>query len=429
MHEFLAHHGTPSDDQRRAMPPEVAARIIGTLDTIPLAQPELVNGLVARMGDPARMDGWLATKQLTDSLGDAYDLYWGDLGLLRVCLGNEHATAVFDGNEIDYIPLFSDNSEVLKISRLTALLQDSGKVLSVAQTGTNFGQSEYNLLIARRFVAGISDEHLSPAAKRAVIALVGLDAVGGILQGHDVDDKLAQFRADWPEEFSGYREDLMLSSYLSDASAHSTFRLYRNARSGFPEPAVRPEDAQLTFLFERHLSGAVTLTLDRCELLLDRLPGINRLRYLLTDELGPYAREDEVFAEVVTRQACATGKDSWSVRDPHEHGLDFYILDALGSLGVSANILAYPKDRSDVAVDHRYWLPGDGRVWGRSVWVGNNVPGEVGPHPQEYAHPNPEIASMQQRVLTADRVYSSNIGQPLQPEEAWKIIHAVENLR
>ncbi|HET8669235.1 MAG TPA: hypothetical protein VFM05_01035, partial [Candidatus Saccharimonadales bacterium] len=315
-----------------------------------------------------------------------------------------------------------------RISRLTALLQDGGKVLSVAATGTNFAQSFFNVRIARRMVASIADEYLGPAAKRAVIALVGLEVIGGILQGHDVEEKLAQFMADWPEEFEEVREDLMLSSYLSDASAHSDFRLYRNARNGFPEPAVRRDDAQLSFLFTRHRSGAVTLTPDRCATLLSRLPGIKRLRYLLTGELGPYAREDEAFAEVVGRKVCTGSKGVVTIHDPAEYSEDVYILEEQGRFGISANILTYPLDRSDVAIDRRYWLPGDGRVWERSVWVGASVPSDPGPPPEAYAHVNPEVYAMQQRVITADGVYASNIGRPLLLDEAWRVIHAIENV-
>lgn len=410
------------------MTPEAARGIMSAAAEVKLADPDRMNALVERMGCPTRMDGWQATKELTDSLGDAHDLYWGDLGLLRVCLGAEHATAVFDGDEIDYRPVIGDNPNVLKISRLTDLLQDGGKVLSVAQTGENFAQSFYNVHMARAVVASIDDEILSAAAKRAVVALVGLDVIGGMLQGHDVDDKLAQFVGDWPEEFNDYRDDLMLASYLSDASAHSAFRLYRNARSGFPEPAVRREDAQLTFLFDRHRSGAVTLAPDRCALLLPRLPGLSRLRYLLTDERGPYAREDQVFEEVVAHKARSGCDGYLQIRDSREYAEDVYNMEELGRLGVSANRLTYPADRLDVAIDRRYWLPGDGRVWERSVWVGGTALGDPGPLPQEYAHPDPEIARMQQGVLIADRVYASTIGQPISPEEAWAVIHSLENL-
>lgn len=424
MHEFLGYYGEPLDDQRRRMLPDVAARIMAS--ETPLASPDQINPLVKRMGNVECMDGWTTTKELTDTLGPAHDLYWGDLDLLRVCLGNEHATAVYDGNEIDYRPLFSDNPELLKIGRCTDLLQDGGKVVSVALTGSNFAQSYYNVEIAKKVLAGVDDKILKPAAKQAIVALVGTNVIGGMLQGHDVDEEWDRLQADWPEELRESLEDLMLASYLSDASAHSSFRLYRNARTGFPEPAVLPEDVQLSFLFARHRSGAVTLTPDRCELLLSRLPGINRLRHLLTGELGSYTRDDQAFAEVVTRIVDGVHKGGFTAS--HKFGEDVYILEKRGTFGISANILSYPKNRSGIAIDRRYWLPGDGRVWERSVWVGNSVPSEPGPPADMYRHANPEIAAMQQQVLLADRVYASNIGRPLSPEESWNVIHRMENL-
>ena len=198
MHEFLGHHGEEPDEERRQMSAETAERIMAHLDSATLADPERLHPLVERMGTSERMDGWTATKQLADSLGDNYDLYWGDLDLLRTCLGTEHAAAVFDGNEIDYRPLLGGHPEILRIARLTDLLQDSGKVLSVAMTGSNFAQSEYNTRVARNVVGCIADGYLDQSAKQAVVALAGLDVIGGILQGHDVDEKLAQFNAAWP---------------------------------------------------------------------------------------------------------------------------------------------------------------------------------------------------------------------------------------
>ena len=191
---------------------------------------------------------------------------------------------------------------------------------------------------------------------------------------------------------------------------------------------MRPEDHQLTFLFERHRNGAVTLTPDRRELLLSRLPGINRLRHLLTNEPSPYAREDDVFLEVVVRQLHQAG-DRLPLRNAHRHGEDAYNME-LGRLGISANILSYPKDIPSVGIDRRYWLPGDGRVWERTAWVSlRPAPGPIGPGQSDYGHHDPDIAAMQLGVENADRMQSSDIGCPLSPPEAWGIIHHLENLQ
>jgi len=423
MHELLKHH-TPLSGDRRQMPLALATRIMDPANTAPLADKAAINLLVEHMGEPDRIDGWETVQQLTHSLGDAYDLYWGDLKLLRVCLGNEHAAAVFDGNEIDYTPLFYDKPEILKIMRLTALLQDVGKVPCVTLTGNNFAQSSFNISIAQKIVDCISDEQLSPVAKRAVVALVGLDVIGGILQGHDVDEKLAHFMSQWPEELEEFKEDLMLSSYLSDASAHSKYRLYRNARNGFVEPAVQEDDAQLSFLFEKHRNGAVTLTPDRCEVLLSRFPGVTRLRHLLNGDRSPYAREDDVFAEVVSRKARAH-----PLRDPQDNGDELvYILQASSQFGPSVNTLTYPHHRPSIALEERYWLPGDGRVWHRAIWAGTVPLDGYGPSPQSYTHTDPTIAKMQKHVLIADQIQASNIGKPSSPKDAWTFINLVENL-
>lgn len=249
-YEPIGFHGSP-DVERPQMPPALAQEIVSSLETTPLADEERLNTLVQKLAEPNRLDGWGTTKELVDSLqrDGAYHLYWGDHGLLRPCLGTEHAAAVFDGSEIDYLPPFYSGPEpappeVLQIKRLTDEFQDDGKVLSVALTGDNFSQAHFNRLTTANLLRSI---RLREPVKRATALLAGLNVVGGILQGYDVDEELAQFQAAWPEEFAGYRDDLVLASYLSDASAHSAYRLIRNARTGFIEPAVRPDDAQLTF--------------------------------------------------------------------------------------------------------------------------------------------------------------------------------------
>lgn len=433
MHELLGHHGQPDEAGRRLLPPPVLEAVVEAI-RVPgaaLVDPAIINKQVNQLGTPDRIDGWKAAKEVAGSVGPAYDLFWGDLGLLRVCLGIEHASAVFDGNEIDYAPLFADVPEVLKISRLVALLQDSGKVLSVARTGSNFAQSEDNVAVARKFVESISDENLSPVAKRAVVALVGLDVLGGILQGHDVDEKMAQFLQEWPQELDEYRDDLMLSTYLSDASAHSSFRLYRNARTGFVEPAVRKEDAQLSFLFARHPDGALTLTSDRCQLLLSHLPGVKRLRYLLTCEPAPYIREDVGFAEVVRRKSSAGGDDVLRLSRPSEIGEEHWSIEQHNTHGALAYHTTHLRGgRSGMAIDRRYWLPGDGRLWKRAVLVGNTALalGGDGPPPSEYRHTDPEVESMQRRVASADLYQPQDVGRPLSPAEAWGVINYIENL-
>jgi hypothetical protein len=118
-------------------------------------------------------------------------------------------------------------------------------------------------------------------AKRATELLVGQDIIGGLLQGRNGSEAaLADLRQEWPKELAEYFDDLLLAAYLSDASAHSIHRQTLYGRSGQFEPAVRPDDAQLTFLFEKHPNGEITLTPDRAKFIARHLPGLQRLRHL-----------------------------------------------------------------------------------------------------------------------------------------------------
>lgn len=436
-YEPIGFHNLP-DDERRQMPSDVAQQIVDTLEITPLADEERLDLLVQKLAAPTRLDGWEATREMVNSLQQqgAHHLYWGDHGLLRPCLGTEHAAAVFDGSEIDYLPAFYSQPqpvpmEVLQIKRLTDLLQDDGKVLSVALTGENFSQAHFNRLTTANL---LQSTHLREPVKQAIALLVDLNVIGGILQGHDVDEGLARFQADWPEEFADYRDDLMLASYLSDASAHSAHRLIRNARTGFIEPAVRPDDAQLTFLFARHCSGALTLTPDRCVLLLARFPGIKRLRYLLDGSLGCYAREDEVFSEIVARQLATQ-------RSPHE---EVQILDEDGGrtdaisfaendrYGRNVRVNSYVQGMSrHASTETMYWLPGDGRLWQRSVYVGNlalafEAGDYLGPDPATYRHNDPSVEATQRGIAQARPVEDGSIGRPLLAADAWMVINQLQ---
>ncbi|HKU18599.1 MAG TPA: hypothetical protein VJP80_04965 [Candidatus Saccharimonadales bacterium] len=436
-YESIGFHG-PADDKRRQMPLEVARQIVDSLETTPLADAERLDVLVQGLAQPTRLDGWETTMSLVDSLRQegAYHLYWGDHGLLRPCLGTEHAAAVFDGSEIDYLPTFYDHPEpappeVLQIKRLADLWQDDGKVLSVALTGDNFSQAYFNRLVTANL---LQSTHLREPVKQATALLADLNVIGGILQGQDMSGELASFQTAWPEEFVDYRDDLMIASYLSDASAHSASRLARNARNGFAEPAVRPDDAQLTFLFARHRNGALTLTPDRCELLLEQFPGVNRLRHLLDDSPAPYAREDEVFSEVVARQLATRRRPNEEVQILDEDDLRTDVVSFVqndshgGHVRVNRYVQGYPPD---ISTEIMYWLPGDGRLWQRSVYVGNLALGfeagdYLGANPASYQHSDPSIEAMQRNITQAKPVEDNSIGRPLSVAGAWEVINMLQ---
>jgi hypothetical protein len=444
------HHNQPPDEERRTIEAANARRILEAMEVRPLANVAGINSLMPYLATPDRLDGWETTRYLADALGDAYDLYWTDLGLLRPCFGNEHAAAVMDGSEIDYAPLFYDAPHILQIIRMVNLLQDSGKVLSIAEAGNNFSQSFYNRLVSRNVLDSIYDAPelgdsanggMHPLAKKAAFMLIDQDIIGGILQNRNVSETLAMFQSEWPAELLEYRDDLLLASYLSDASAHSAYRLVRNPRNGYIEPAVRQNDSQLTFLFQKHRNGAVTLTPDRSELLLHALPYVNRLRHLLADELSPYPREADVFEEVlnqkltrhqdITRYVPALGETAIWLRDESNvRGEDTVRIAESERYGKYVNRITQYRD--DSYRDALYYLPGDGRIWGRFV-EGNDAnsfqPIDYFDYPPDYEHPDPEVTEMQRNIIeTMHAREKEEIGLPLASAQAWQVIHDTENL-
>lgn len=424
----IPHYPQPDDEPRITMSPEEAAGVsAGLASTEALGDPWQLKTFVQGLALPERLDAFTMCKQFVDALGPYYSLYWRDLALLRPCLGIEHNTAVADGLELDYAPALYDEPIVLQVARFLPHVQDGGKALCVAETGNNFGQKSYNLAVTRKVLESVPEEALPNYAKQAVMLLNEFDVIGGLLQGHDVADDLEQFRAAWPGKLAPYRDDLMLIAYLSDASAHSGYRMYHNIRYASLEPAVRPNDAQLSFLFDRHPGGAVTLTPDRCHTLLEHLPTLNRMRYLLTGERGPFAQDADIFATVLQQLTRMHNGVEWFSDPISEDITDRVCLRPDGSILVnrtSRHNTAYVRSA-------RYFTPGDGRVWCHVSHASSVLPMhgfDMRPVPQPaYQHPDNEVAARQRTHLYGLQYRSEDFGHPLDPEAFWQLIHRIES--
>ena len=438
---YLMEHGPqPPDGERRYMDSQVAGAVKDVLQQGSLVTntDRFVQLVESNFSDPVRLDGWNCAYELTASLGHPNDeLFWSDLDLARPCLGVEHAAAVFQGNENDYAPYFYDAPEALEATRLTALLQDSGKALAVAEEGNNFGQTAYNVAVARNILT--ATEEIEPHVKQAVLALIGQDIIGGLLQNRDVSAGIKNFQEAWPAELAEYRDDLLLASYLSDASAHSGLRLYQNARNSYTEPAVRPDDMNLGFLFTRHPGGAVTLTPDRCQLLLDALPGVNLLRPLLTGEPSAIVSEGSVFEESVS-YALATQQRVREGVKSYDQDIIVKTVTTLGThalTGVYAQVIAVEVDEEgndlpDERIAHQtiYYAPGDGRVWGMGASfhsLEHYYQGYV-PAGRREQHPDPDVQAMLDTIVWTRAIERSRLGQALPADIAWKLIYDIEEL-
>jgi len=442
---YLMEHGPqPPDGERRYMAGDVADQVKNTISQGSLVanKQRFVELVEDNFSDPVRLDGWNCAYELTASLGHPNDeLFWSDLDLARPCLGIEHAAAVFQGNENDYAPYFYDAPEALETTRLTALLQDSGKALAVAEDGNNFGQTAQNVKVTRCILD--ATDATEPHVKQAVLALVGQDIIGGLLQGRDVAAGLEAFQQAWPAELADYRDDLLLASYLSDASAHSGQRLYQNARNSYTEPAVRTDDMNLDFLFTRHSSGAVTLTPGRCELLLQALPGVKRLRPLLTGEPSPVIAEGVVFEETVKHTMTSEPRAKEGSISYNEDG-NVRTLTTLGTHALIGNFAQQvtietgddgydPLDelRNDhVAHQVTYYAPGDGRVWGMGAALHSPTDYYQGYIPAGHHdnHPNRVIDSMLATIVSTRAIERNRLGQPLPSRIAWKLILDIKDI-
>lgn len=231
-----------------------AALISGELVT----NPQLLNNAVAVLRTNETLDPLQSVQAITASSSHLRTLFDADIGLLRPCRLDEHTEADLGGLEQDYIPLFSD-PEHRQILRFASFCKDSGKSLCNKATGDNLQQTAYNLRITEALLGAVDNEVMAADAKEAVRLLVEYDTVGSLLQGKFDQAQVDELRSRWPERFADQLADLVVTSYMSDASAHTAHRIFTDRTTGEPRQAVMPEDRSLDFLFEPH-SKPVTLT-------------------------------------------------------------------------------------------------------------------------------------------------------------------------
>jgi hypothetical protein len=451
-------------DPRPQMAAETHERIMAALDERPLADAAVLNELISDLDTPQPLDPWETTVRFARSLGDSYELLWGDLGLLRPCLGIEHASAVLGGIEDDYLPYFRDHErpELRTILRLTALLQDSGKVLTVADTGENFQQTEYNRRVTANILRSVSPDLLPEHAKQAVELLVGQDIIGKLLQNIEgAEAELAQLREAWPRELAPYLDDLLAAAYLSDASAHSTYRQAIDTRTGWLLPAVQPEDIQLTFLFEPHESGAITLTPDRCLTVARHLPGLRRLRHLMVPgvlpEFRPVPTAAEAFAEVARNKFLGNA----ALVEATDAGEKILFLEPAGAyhglpparfITLSERPIAgrYPGPHligsltADVPMyngtTQNTFHPRGGRLWQRTIHysyprldspLAYSIP-EFAPAPPPDpidTHGDPAVTAALSRIAHAGATEAYEFGVPMPERDAWHFVRWLEASR
>jgi len=236
------------------------ATIMMKLDAnTPLVDVQLWNSFVSELGCDQALDPLQVVEDLAACSSEMAALLRVDMGLLRPCRGAEHAQSVLQGFEDDYRVLFQGDQESLKIMRLTTLLQDLGKGLSVKSTGDNQVRIVFTRLILENLLAVLEPDLLPDDAQRALSLLVDQNSIGRALLGNFEQTKIAGLRKRWPEQFAHRLDDCVVVAYLCDASAHSRFRSHVDIDSGVLRSSVSETDTQLTHLFHKEPGHPLTL--------------------------------------------------------------------------------------------------------------------------------------------------------------------------
>jgi hypothetical protein len=245
--------------------------------------PEHLNQFAANLRTEEALDPIQTVYALAASSSHLPTLMKADIGLLRPCRLAEHTEADLSGLEQDYIGRFP-NPEHRQILRFASLCQDIGKSLCVKATGDNKRQTEYNLAVTEALLQGVDEENMADDAKEAVRRLLGYDIVGGLLQGKFDQAEVDKLRSRWPARFEGQLADFVVTSYMSDASAHTQHRSFTNA-NGEKQPSVTPEDVSLDFLFEPPAAGQpVTLVQPYRRAVAALFPDVQATSDLLRDD-------------------------------------------------------------------------------------------------------------------------------------------------
>jgi hypothetical protein len=227
---------------------------------IPLVDANKWNSFVAGLKVEGPLDPLSAVEGLARCSAELSALLRADLGLLRPCRGGEHAQAVLRGFEDDYRMSFAHDEESLLIMRLTALVQDIGKPLSVKSLGDNRTHLVFTRLVLGNLLAQLDDQSMSEQAREALFSVIDQNCIGMALLGDFDQAGMERLRQRCPERFLPRFDDYVVVAYLCDASAHSTFRSHVDSDTGLSRPSVRASDTQLTHLFHREGNQPVTLT-------------------------------------------------------------------------------------------------------------------------------------------------------------------------
>jgi hypothetical protein len=274
---------------------------------VPVVAAERFNALVASFGDSAPLDPYRVVCGLARCSQEMTALLRADVGLPRPCRLYEHTQGVLDGLERDYIGLF-DAASNRRVLRLALLLQDIGKSLCVFVTGSNFEQAQYNVRVAENLLATLTTDTLPPVEQQAVRLLLAHDIIGEAVQGRFDHNQLEKLQAAWPQALEPDFDDLVIVSYLADASAHTEHRSYRDADTLEMAPCTKSDDETLSWLFEADAGGRLALRVPEHRQIVRALfPSLNAVAPLVPPSDGGPVSGTRTSAALFEEVATANG--------------------------------------------------------------------------------------------------------------------------
>jgi hypothetical protein len=219
-------------DGPKTLSPSFVTMVMGALrQGISIADSSVTSEMVMGFNSTKDIDPLDAVCTLARSSEAVATILAGDTGVIEGYRLYSHNQAVLGRfatiTETDN-PFDADE---LKVLRTALMLQDIGKPLSKAETGSKDNQTRYNNLVADNILSGIDRDVLSPQEARLTLKLLGHDALGGAFQElitvNDAKKIFDEIRFENP----GIRESTLNSYfryiYFSDATAYTKQAEYR----------------------------------------------------------------------------------------------------------------------------------------------------------------------------------------------------------
>lgn len=159
------------------------------------------------------VDPFLVVGELAKASPELAALLSADTGVLERYRLHEHTQAVLGQFEQRYAANPKLDQADRTLLRTALLLQDIGKSLAVARTGTKEDQTRYNSFVATNILNSISADVLSNDQKLTIQALVGHDIIGNLVQ-NKVSDVEARAKLDELQERIPADQQSKLSTYM-----------------------------------------------------------------------------------------------------------------------------------------------------------------------------------------------------------------------